>query len=236
MIKPYYSDSMVEIYHGDCREIIPALTDEIKTVITDPVWPNCPEGLMQGFENPQELLEQTLELLQLLTRLVIVLRGDSDPRFLKAVPDRIKFFRVQILPYVIPGYIGRKLGGEELAYCFGEPIPSRQGQHLIPGRAPLVQPGEREPNGHPCSRALKHMSFIVRWWNDGEIILDPFCGSGTILRAAKDLEIKSIGIEIEEKYCELAAKRMRQEVFEFDEERHCETAAKRMGQEVLDYV
>ena len=56
---------------------------------------------------------------------------------------------------------------------------------------------------------------ILSWSNPGEIILDPMVGSGTTLKIAKNLNRKSIGIEIEPKYCEIAVKRLRQEVFDF---------------------
>ena len=69
---------------------------------------------------------------------------------------------------------------------------------------------------HPCPKPLPLMLQLVSLFTDlGETILDPFAGAGTTLRAAKDLGRKAIGIEIEEKYCEIAAKRMAQEVLAF---------------------
>ena len=68
-------------------------------------------------------------------------------------------------------------------------------------------------SGHPTEKPIRlFQSFVEQFSDPGETILDPFMGSGTTLRAAKDLGRKAIGIEIEEKYCEIAVKRLKQEV------------------------
>jgi hypothetical protein len=193
------------LYLGDCLEILPHLP-KVEVVITDPVWPNCPAGLLPGSDRPWQLFSETCRLLNP-TRMVIVMRHDSDPRFLAPVP--LPYVRAVWLPYVMPGYIGRLLGGDEIAYCFGEPIPSAPGQRVIPGRAEPQQPSGRKANGHPCSRALGHFDFITRWWSQpGETILDPMMGSGTTLEAAMRAGRPSIGIEIHEPYFDIACRRI----------------------------
>jgi site-specific DNA-methyltransferase (adenine-specific) len=70
-----------------------------------------------------------------------------------------------------------------------------------------------EQNGHPCPKPLKAWrKLLANVSQPGQRVLDPFMGSGTTLRAAKDLGLTAIGIEIEERYCEIAANRMAQEV------------------------
>jgi hypothetical protein len=193
------------LFCGDCLEVLP-LIGAVDVVISDPVWPNCPEGLLQGSDDPEGLLRACLDIVTA-KWLVLVVRSDSDPRFFRAVPERWPFFRTQILPYVMPGYIGRKLGGDELAYSFGEPIPSAPGRRVIPGYAPKVQPTGRKANDHPCGRAPKHFEWLVDWWSlEGETILDPFMGSGTTGGASVVLGRKFIGIEIEPKYIDLACR------------------------------
>ena len=204
MIEPRYQSDRVTLYCADCLEVLPL---EAESLITDPIWPNAPDGMFENITPPWDLLRIAL-IKTNAKRVVIVMRYDSDPRFLSAVPDRYKFFRVQVMEYRIPGYNGRKLGGQEYAYSFGEPIPSADGQRVIPGNGPKVQ--KTVSNGHPSPRSIEHFTWLAHWWSmPHETILDPFMGSGTTGVAAMQTGRRFIGIEIDPTYYAIAEKRIR---------------------------
>lgn len=127
------------------------------------------------------------------------------------MPPEMEFFLAQVLQYVMPGYIGRKLGGNEIAYVFGEPLPSAPGRRVIPGMSPKIQPQGRAANGHPCSRAYEHFDWLMKWHTEtDQTVLDPFMGSGTTGYSAIRCGRKFIGIEIEKKYFDIACERIEQ--------------------------
>lgn len=217
VMKPYYEHAGVAIYHGDCREFLNGRGQDVAdTLITDPIWPGC-ENVFPGVDAKLLLNDALYRCTPTrMLRLAIHLGCDSDPRFL-SVPKAWDFFRVATLDVARVGYKGRLLMTGDIAYLFGRPPASRPGAHVIPGRMVDADSGGKQAN-HPCPRKLSHVAWLVRWWSEpSDTVLDPFMGSGTTLVAAKNLGRKAIGIEIEEKYCEVAAKRLSQEVFDFGE-------------------
>ena len=215
---PFHDRGGIRIYNTDCRRLVQSISANV--VMTDPVWPTAPEGLFEGADDPQGLLADTLRRLSpTVQRLVIVLRTDCDPRFLLAVPERWGFFGVHILPYVLPSFQGRRMIGTELAYSFGDPIPSSKGGRIIPTMGPKAQPVVRSGEAfHPSRRSLVHMKWLVRWFSTpDETILDPFCGSGTTLRAAKEMGRRAVGIEIDSRWCQQAVEGLAQGVLDLQE-------------------
>lgn len=207
---PYYDSGGITIYHADARDVIPLL-GPVDVVLTDPVWPNVHPDLV-GSDDPWGLWESTHPLFDA-RRLIVWLGCQSDPRFLRTVDsERWPFLRVQYLRRAVPSYNGRCLVSGDVAYAFGEWPPSADGRHVIPGEASVTSiPSRRQP--HPAARNEQHASWLMKWWTfEGETVLDPFLGSGTTLRAAKNMGRRGIGIEIDERHCETAAKRMAQEV------------------------
>lgn len=223
-LRPYYEHAGITIYHGDCRDVLPHLGQQPDTCITDPVWPNS--VFQATVADPARLFAEACELIWC-DRLVVHLGCTSDPRFLLGVPKRFELLRVCWLRYARPSYRGRVLIGSDVAYAFGHAPESRAGRHLLSGEftarkndtktqhtkrgAGQGEDVDYEALPHPCPRRLEHLSWLVSVFA-GQSILDPFCGTGTTLLAAKNHGLKAIGIEIEERYCEIASKRLAQEV------------------------
>jgi site-specific DNA-methyltransferase (adenine-specific) len=196
------------LFRGDARELLAGLTG-IDVIVTDPVWPNCPPGRIPGSDDPYGLWRDAMAVLPPVERLVAVLRADCDPRFLAPVPDALPFFGALQLPYVMPHYIGRAMGGDELAFWFGTPIAWATGRRVVPGRGPAAKPIHRPPNGHPCSRAQIHFDWLVDWCSDADqTVCDPFMGSGTTGIACMKLGRPFVGIEIDPHYFDLACQRI----------------------------
>lgn len=205
----YYHDDYTCIACADCRALLPLLP-KVECMITDPVWPN---NTLEEFADirPKDLLQECLEMFTG-DRIAIHLGLDSDPRMLVAVPEQLAFFRSVQLRYARPHYKGRLLYDRDVAYLYGTPPPSRKGYHIITGDLIDSDSGGKQAD-HPCPRKLLHVSWLIdRWSAPCETIIDPFAGSCTTARAAKDLRRKCICIEREEKWCAVGVKRLRQEV------------------------
>lgn len=191
-MKPYYEHGGIQIFHGDCREILPQLPP-CDVCITDPPYP--------GYNYAWEYIP--LETLGLFYR---------GYYFWPAkVPFPLEYDAVHIWSKcnVLVGDAEPyeniyEIGGSGFCGVFRQAVINCEMNAMMNGDVYLP---------HPTQKPIRLMKRLVR--RTTGTILDPFCGSGTTLLAAKELDRQAIGIEIEEKYCEIAAKRLSQEVFQF---------------------
>lgn len=202
-MKPYYEENGITIYHGDCREILPQIP-KVDLVLTDP-----PYGLKEkihdgGGWSTNPIYDAVLNWDFLQPEAISM----AIPKGLHACIWGGNYYQ---LPPSRCWLIWRKannvqtMADAELAWTNAD-MNTRVFEEIINAD------GKRQ---HPTQKPESLMKWAIQQFKESKIILDPFMGSGTTLRAAKDLGRKAIGIEIEEKYCEIAAKRLSQEVFDF---------------------
>ena len=212
---PYYSDDHVTIYHGDCRDIMPSLTFD--AIVTDPPygigWKRSahPARLSKphdGIRNDEDTTVRD-EVLALGLGVPALVFGS----FYAPAPANVR----QVLVWHkgdTQGVVGSTTGyrrDAEPVYLVGPwPIRAVEWSSVLRSQRGSWN-DELAATTHPHTKPIDLMRQIIARCPDG-VILDPFMGSGTTLRAAKDLGRKAIGIELEERYCEIAAKRMAQEV------------------------
>jgi site-specific DNA-methyltransferase (adenine-specific) len=208
---PYYDADGITIYHGDCREILPSL-GPVDLVLADP-----PYGINFGYANRRLRGE---EFTQAAHRII----GDREP--FNPVPlltlGRCVLFGANYFTDRLPlgqWIIWNKRDQRETSSLFadGEMI-----WHNCGGLPVQVfnwfwvgyyRKGEMGLALHPAQKPVSLMRWIVeQFTKPGDLILDPYMGSGPVARACADTGRRYLGIEIEERYCEVAAKRLGQGV------------------------
>lgn len=203
------------VLQGDCREILPeiALPWDRVVLIVDPVWPDPMKSLV-GSESPSELFADMWDALPTVPKRAAIHLGVlSDPRFLSAVPSGLAFFRLISLEYPRPSFVGRAVVQNEVAYLFGQP-PLTSSCRMVPGRVHASNAAGRE-SGHPCPRKIEHLIGLIGAWTDpDDIVLDPFCGSGTTLLAAQYWGREAVGIEIVPEFAAMAEQRLAEHALE----------------------
>jgi site-specific DNA-methyltransferase (adenine-specific) len=223
---PYYADTAITLYHGDWRDVLPHLCLSDKVLyITDPPygtggrrrtkigagsnpsssvvkretwddgsldWLHLARGLAAVFwpsARTHALLSRAIECGLTSHRLVYMRKRDPMPQ-----PSKITPF------YTEPIWLLSR-----------DSIPFRAKSDMCECSTPR-EGRDTEATGHPYEKPLHVMTWLVGAL-PGEFIIDPFAGSGTTLRAAKDRGRRAIGCETSERWCEVAARRCQQEVF-----------------------
>lgn len=192
MIEPYYEEPNIKIYRGNCLEIMKEIPDKsIDLALTDPPYPNYHEELY-GYRD-----------------------GLID--FLKELPCRqLIFWSAKVdfpLDYSAIHIWNKKCGAGSMY----ERIFERNGGKEYKVYNYYLINSEIAANytrdifwEHPSQKPIKLIKKLILENNkENDLILDPFLGSGTTLVACKELGRKGIGIEISQKYCDIAVQRLK---------------------------
>lgn len=200
----FYEEPGITLYCGDCREVLPLLDGPVAMIWTDPpylgefIWAYPfvaehgarvldPGGHCFAYAGHQFIYETLPKMVQ-----------------------HLEFWWLVACLHA---------GGNAVVWSKGigahwKPIIWCRKPPALPISPPITDTTRtgREKEDHPWQQGADGSVYIDRLIPPGSIVLDPFAGSGTTLRMAKDLGRSAIGIEIEPKYCEIAVKRLRQEV------------------------
>lgn len=217
---PYYDEDGVTIYHGDCRPILAEMGTECADVlVTDPPYGMAFRSGMGGAFGES------------------VITGDEDTGVRDAVLEwwgdrpaivfgRWSVPRPHATRMVLTWEKGNHVGMGDLTlpwkpnteevYILGSGFSGHRGSAVLRHNAIAGTVGQaaRGDRFHPTEKPVTLMAELISKCPPGAV-LDPFMGSGTTLRAARNAGRKAIGVELDERYCEVAARRLAQGVLDF---------------------
>ena len=191
-LKPYYEEPGIQIFLGDCHDILPLLPS-VDLALTDP-----PYGVGKDDWDAASC-EWIVPLLLPRVRTLLITPGIKN-MFCYPPP-------VWVMSYCLPCASKRGAGGGinlwEPVLVYGKACFSTDCRMFSPRRSVVVF-------GHTTPKPLDPWVWLVAESSSvNQTVLDPFMGSGTTLVAAKQLGRRGIGIEINEKYCQVAVDRIR---------------------------
>jgi site-specific DNA-methyltransferase (adenine-specific) len=250
-VKPYYEDESTQIWHGDCRDVLPLLSN-IQTTVTSPPYntlggrvPQNGTGLMKGNSwlaktnehgyaddmSEEEYQAQQKEIAGLIWNVTVP--GGSffynhkvryrDYEMLHPVALAATFTGWQMRQEIVwdraqaIAFNARMFApsDERVIWMWRPDAPHIWNQEAAKWMSAWrISPLLADGGDHPCPFPNEiPKRCIIATTQPGDIVLDPFLGSGTTLRVAKDLGRRGIGIESEERFCEMAVARLAQGVF-----------------------
>lgn len=220
---PYYDENGITIYHADCAVILPTIDpSDVDLLLTDP-----PYGIGSLGKSKFGARFNSGSGKFATTGSVIV--ADDEPfdpapllRFERCVLWGANNYAAQ-LPNSGGWIVWDKAPGEEstLFKTSDAELAWTQGLKTYGvrrfNRRWRSASKDGEPHLHPTQKPTSLMRWIVdRWTERDDLILDPYMGSGPVAQACYELGRRYIGIEIEERYCEIAIRRLGQGVLQFD--------------------
>jgi len=215
-VKPYYDDGQIQIFCGDCRDILPTLAADV--IVTDPPYgmgfvtgKRCSDDgwtsrwTGQQIEGDDDTTARDTVLSQWTPKPALVFGTWKCPRPI-GVRETLVWDKV-----VSTGMgdldIPWRPSWEEI-YVIGKGFVGSRDHGVLRFSLPTLHPDRRL---HPTVKPIELLRYLISRCPEG-VILDPFMGSGTTLRAAKDLGRRAIGIELSEAYCAVAVRRLQQQV------------------------
>jgi site-specific DNA-methyltransferase (adenine-specific) len=189
MIEPYYQEDGITIYNTECENVLPYIQADI--LITDPPYPNNAGYFIDDIEPAKKVIAGW--------------RGKEALIFwseLEHPPCELPLVAVHI-------WHRTNVNGRPYEPIYHYHVDGRKRRSDV-GRFPAVfdgaGPGCNEYLGHPTQKSRPLMLWLIQKTSNG-VIVDPYCGVGTTLLAAKQAGRRAIGIEANQKYCELAVKK-----------------------------
>ena len=225
-MKPYYSDDLTTLYKGDCFEVMDKLDIKADLILTD-----APYGMsFQSNHRIEKHLkidnDDNLDWLEgFYKQIASKAKEDAHSYFFCSHHFVEEFLKHNKKHFNYKNLLVWEKNNTGMGDLLGDYAPKHElcifnsngSKKLNNGRDSNILKFSRTGNNlHPTEKPLDMFKYLIsKSTESGDLVIDPFAGSGTTARACKDLGRKCIVIEKEEKYCDVIVKRLAQQCFDF---------------------